>query len=413
MSNKQYKRITIILGVLLIIFLAGTAIKIFFSSEVKDDELAAVKASTDEIGEVTAKNIFSPDNKTDDDLVQYKNPRANMILSLPSTWKINWNSDREITAISGKASKIPDTSFFVLYDFGAQNVESGKDLIDTFKNQLYKKTYTINGDKYSFFTYEDPEMNTDTIFTNKHDNLVACAVTKNIRMCHKSATGSSEKGFTKIDYYINWYGKPCVISCVVKNKDVNTAKDYFHTIASNIKYCEQKKPAVGKTASLPNEFNMQIKLPHQFQLAMAEDDYMVYRSEINNGSAYSGMSLLRLTYSGEDAIEINEDTIMKDYALSWFKGSFSDSTSITPVFYAEETGSCEIGKYNAIVYDVDYTIVAKRKDYPSYFIPGETWKMKVFALIGENECEYIILNYQECQEKEMKEIIKLFADFDV
>ena len=410
MSNKYYKKITILIAVMLIIFIASIAIKSNFSHDSKYDELSEMDISSEkEIEEVTAKNIFSPDNKAKDKLTEYKNPRAKMILSLPSDWAITWLSDREITGLTSKNSKIPNTSFFISYDFGAQNVKSGKELIDTFKNELYKKTYKIDGKKYNFFSYEAPEIKTDSKFTNKHDNLVACAVTKNIRMKNDSSVGSSKKGFTKIDYYVNWYKVPCVISCVVKSKDTAKAKDLLQTIVSNIKYCKQNPPKTGKTASLYDEFNFQLKLPHQFQPAELEDEYLVYRADIDNASAYSGMSLLRIKYDNETSLNIDENSIAKEYALSWFKGAFADSSYITPVFYASESGSCEINKNPALVYDVDYTIIAKKSNYESYFVPGETWKMKVFAIYGEKESEYIILNYQECQEREAKEVLSLFV----
>ena len=401
---NKYKYLTIILVLSIIL-----GLNFYFSSNnsAMADELGEIKAvSTKGVKIDENKSCFTPiENKFGYSFKEYKNPRAKMNIYLPVNWNVDWMNDRMINIYTPSDDKyFPSTSFVIRYDFGVDNVQSASDMIKTFKNELFNTYYTIGNASYKLFDYKQPDIKTDTRYTNGHDNLVACAETKKVRV-RSSESSASRNDFTKLDYYVNWEETPCVISCIVNNKQAQDARELLTLIASSIKYCNQGVTVTGKTAAFDNEFKLQLTLPHQFKPTKLEDNYYIYESSINNQSVFSGMTVIMGNYENEQGLNISEETITERYGREWFSASFDSTKYLRPTFYSEEMDTVKIKGKPAARIISDYSIIATDKEYPKYFILGETWEMETFILYGDKNTEVININYQESQ-KEQAEVIK-------
>lgn len=396
----------------------------FFSGCSKQEaELGNIKDVT--IKETSAsektENLFSAKKNTlGYSFHTYKNPRGYMDIKLPSNWNVIWHSDRHIEVAAPENDPIlPGNTMHIYYDFSINDIQQASDMVSIFKDTLYQETYHIQGRSYKQYRYKMPKLRTDTTFTNGHEDKVTIGITENMKMRH-GATGSTEQPLAGIDYYVQWVF-PCVFSVVVPMEKQDVALELLSYIVSNLSYDKQQLEKTGYTEPVESGIGLKLALPSAFkQIESSPLDCSLaqrtYLAPIDSHTGYSGMSLSTYALTAEDVKNISADTISQSYGAQFFASSFPDEASnFSNLYYAEDSTAIKLAGRTARAYSVDYTLLHTNEGYSKYFVPGDSWGMKVFVVTEQKYAELIVFNYQLSQNdlaNEILELLKLYSKVD-
>lgn len=353
------------------------------------------QAEEEDAREATDKDLYTPmENTYGYKLKNYENLKSKMVLRIPSSYEVNWESDRHIVLLTPEDDPyFKDTTISIFYNWQPGDIYSISELDGIFSDDLYLEKFRTEGVTVEQYDKTIAKVTTGAPFTKEGYEEGVCSAVHDGKI---KINGKMTDGYSRVDVYARWYDSNICLSAFCKSENIEKTRDLLFFLLSNVTYKEGK---VGQIINSEEIGGIKIAVPKAFvQTAAGTTEGVTqaisFVAPEDTHTALSGMSISAYLMDNKTADAFLEDEENADMAGRYFLRNMSPSADgFNNLYYFKEAGTETIAGKTATRYQGTESIIPASENSDKYYTIGDTWYLEILRIKTGGQSVVIVYRY--------------------